>query len=138
MEIEWSANALSLVFCWSCLNNLPGARQCTTKEFRNITAVKTKELTVSVLYLSASVSRCSSCFCLCTYLNAYAIFDRRIPQNLLIKCDCLHEFLLVAARWEVGSEVGVVGVCWTWPPPSIMTCPTPGLWVTSQSSSILQ
>ncbi len=45
--------------------------------------------------------------------------------------------------WYVHVCVGgscwlrVVGVCWTWPPPGIMTCPTPGLRVTGQTSPFL-
>lgn len=38
---------------------------------------------------------------------------------------------------QIGWEVGVVGVCWTWPPPGIMTCPTPGLGVAGQTSPFL-
>lgn len=38
---------------------------------------------------------------------------------------------------QVGWEVGVVGVCCTWPPPGIMTCPTPGLGVAGQTSPFL-
>lgn len=39
---------------------------------------------------------------------------------------------------QIGSKVGVLGVCWTWPPPGFMTCTTPGLRVAGQTSPFLR
>lgn len=45
-----------------------------------------------------------------------------------------HDVIWIWVGGQIGWEGGVVGVCWTWPSPGIMRCPTPGLGVAGQTS----
>lgn len=67
----------------------------------------------------------------------------RLPDFLMC-CCCgggkMWFFVRVSGQvvGQNGSEVGVLCICWTWSPPGIMTCSTPGLRVVGQTSPFLR